>query len=278
VPKELQGDFALVYHAFRRLKAHGFAPDFVIDVGASTGVWSHAAKSIFPTPRFILIDPLHAQYVRLNKWYFGVNPDFEAVAAAVSDKPGEAEFKVSDDLYGSSLLDPGEHRPYELLKVPVLTLDQIAAEKHLTGRGLLKIDVQFAEHLVLAGAQQLIKQVDALVLELSLFRYAPEAMLFPEMFELVRSLGFNYCEDIGGWRSPVDGTTLQKDVLFVRDSLLVRGAIEQVKRSADESASKLTSVHQPIGVPPISAVAQASSAVKPGGCLVAVEISSRARV
>jgi len=129
VPKEVQGDFALVYHAFRRLKAHGFVPDFVIDVGSSTGVWSHAAKTVFPSPRFILVDPLHAQYIRLNQWYFSSNPDFEAVVAAVSDRPGEAEFKVSDDLYGSSLLDPGENRRYELLKVPVLTLDQKANEK-----------------------------------------------------------------------------------------------------------------------------------------------------
>ena len=198
--------------------------------------------------------------------------------AAVSDRPGEAEFKVSDDLYGSSLLDPGENRAYELLKVPVLTLDQIAAEKKLTGRGLLKIDVQFAEHLVLAGAQQLIKQVDALVLELSLFRYAPEAMLFPEMFELVRSLGFNYCEDIGGWRSPVDGTTLQKDVLFVRDSLLVRGPIESVKPSEDRPSSEPSSVHQPAGIPSISAVAEVTSSVKPGESLLEVEIPARASV
>jgi FkbM family methyltransferase len=226
VPKELQGDFALVYHAFRRLRNHGFAPDFVMDVGASTGVWSHAAKRIFPAPRFILVDPLHSQYVGLNKWYFHANPDFEAVTAAVSDRPGEAEFKVSDDLYGSSLLHPGDHRPYETIRVPVLTLDQIAVEKKITGRGLLKIDVQFAEHLVLAGAREFINQVDALVLELSLFRYAPEALLFGEMFDLVRSLGFHYCEDIGGWRSPVDGTTLQKDVLFVREHLLIRGPLE----------------------------------------------------
>lgn len=278
VPQELQADrdHPLVYHALRRLKAHGFAPNFVVDVGASTGVWSHTAKSAFPTPRFILIDPLHAQYRQLNQWYFNKNPDFEVVAAAVSNKPGQAEFKISNDLYGSSLLDLGENRPYEILKVPVMTLDEIASEKHLTGRGLLKIDVQSAEHLVLAGAQQFIKQVDVLILELSLFKDTPEAMLFPEMFELVRSLGFNYCEDLGGWRSPVDGTTLQKDVLFVRDSLLVRGPIEPVM--TDESASEHTSLNNSFKVPTISSVGQASPAVKLAEPVVAAEIPSRAPI
>jgi len=172
-PKDLSGDFALLYQALRRLKRHGFSPDFIIDVGASTGVWSDSAKRVFPRARFILIDPLHSHYVRVNKWYFKRNPDFETVAAAVSDHPGEAELNVSPDLYGSSLLHPGDSRPYETLKVPILTLDQIAREKKLVGRGLLKVDVQFTEHLVLAGATQLLEQVDALLLELSLFRYAP---------------------------------------------------------------------------------------------------------
>ena len=229
-PKDLYGDFVLVYHTLRRLQRHGFLPDFVIDVGASTGVWSDTAKRIFPKARYVLIDPLHSQYVRVNKWYFKRNPDFETIVAAVSDKPGEAELNVSPDLYGSSLLRPGDSRPLETLKVPVVTLDQVARDKKLSGRGLLKIDVQFTEHLVLAGARQLLEQVDALLLELSLFQFAPQALLFPEMCELARSLGFHYYEDTGGWRSPLDGTTLQKDVLFVRDSLFVQGGRKPAQR------------------------------------------------
>jgi FkbM family methyltransferase len=251
-PKDLHGDFALVYHALRRLRRHGFAPDFVIDVGSSTGVWSDAAKRIFPNARYLLIDPLHAHYLRLNKWYFRRNPDFEAIAAAVSDKPGAAELNVSPDLYGSSLLHPGDSRVYETVKVPVVTLDQIAREKKLSGRGLLKIDVQFTEHLVLAGARQLLDQVDALLLELSLFRYAPEAMLFPEMYELVRGLGFHYYEDTGGWRSPADGTTLQKDVLFVRDRLFVQGAHKPAQRVAAVATAEPAEVSEPVGLAPVA--------------------------
>ena len=200
-------------------------------------MWSDTAKRIFPRARYILVDPLHTQYVRLNKWYFKKNPDFETIAAAVSDRPGEAELNVSADLYGSSLLRPGDSRAYETVKAPILTLDQIAREKRISGRGLLKVDVQFTEHLVLAGARQLLEQVDALLLELSLFRYAPEAMLFPEMCDLVRSLGFHYSEDLGGWRSPVDGTTLQKDVLFVRTGLFVQGSHKPADRTPIAPAS-----------------------------------------
>ncbi len=219
VPKELLGDFALVYQALRRLKAQGCTPDFVLDVGSSSGVWSDVAARVFPKARFVLVDPLQEQYVRLNSWYFKQHPEFECVGVAVSDRPGTAELSVSPDLYGSSLLRPNDLRAYESLRVPVRTLDEVAREKQLTGRGLVKIDVQFAEHLVLAGATEILPQVDVLILELSLVRYASQSMLFIDMCELLRDLGFRYYEDVGGWRSPVDGTLLQKDVVFVRNTL-----------------------------------------------------------
>lgn len=220
-PKDLWGDFILVHQALRRLNRQGFSPDFVLDVGASSGVWSDVVKRIFPTARFILVEPLLSHYMKISDWYYKRNPEFECVPVAVSDRPGEADFSVSDDLYGSSLLRPADLRSYDTLKVPVRTVDQVAREKKLSGRGLLKIDVQFAEHLVLAGAKDLLPQVDALLVELSLVRYAPQALLFPEMCELIRKMGFRYYEDTGGWRCPVDGTMVQKDVLFVRENLFL---------------------------------------------------------
>lgn len=215
-PPDLMGDNVLVFQALRRLRARGFAPDFVIDVGSSTGIWSDLVHRLFPRARFILVDPLHARYVQENNWFFRKHPNFECVPVALSDKVGEMDLGVSNDLYGSSLLRPSDLRTYEPLRVSVLTLDELARQKEVFGRGLLKIDVQFAEHLVLAGAPQLLPQIDVLIVELSLFRYSQEARLFEEMCELIRGLGFRYYEDVGGWRSPVDGTLLQKDVVFVR--------------------------------------------------------------
>lgn len=237
VPADLQGDFALVFQAFRRLKNRGFQPDFIVDVGASSGVWSDVAKRVFAGPRFLLVDPLVEEYRRHNDWFFRKNPDFELVAAALSDRAGSAELSVSPDMYGSSLVHPFDERVYASKRVPVRTLDDLAKEKGITGRGLLKVDVQFTEHLVLAGAKTFLSQVDVLLLELSLVRSAAEALLFPDMCELVRNLGFHYYEDVGGWRSPVDGTTLQKDVIFVREHLMPEREVPaEAKGPADESA------------------------------------------
>jgi FkbM family methyltransferase len=245
-PQDLQGDHILVYQALRRLRRQGFAPDFVLDVGASTGVWSDIAKRIFPDARFLLVEPLHKQHAKRCDWYFRKHPDFECVPVAVSNRVGEALINVSDDLYGSSLLRPHDFRTYEPVPVRVSTLNAVARERGLTGHGLLKIDVQFAEHLVLAGAMDLLPQVDALVIELSLVRYASQPLLFPEMCDMLAELGFRYFEDVGGWRSPVDGTQLQKDVLFVRKHLFTGPEPEAEQPRGD--AFQITESLQPAGV------------------------------
>ncbi len=222
VPRDIYPAFKEIYEALRRLKKHGFLPDFVIDVGASSGVWSHYVHGLFPTARFVLVEPLTATYgPQSNNYYATAHPEFEWVCAAASDCPGETSFQVSEDLYGSSLLAPADFRSYHSVPVQLCTLDGIAAEKQLLGRGLLKIDVQGAEHLVLEGARKLLEQVDAVALELSLLRYDARAKVMTEMIDLLDALGFRYYDDIGCWRSPVDGTLLQKDVLFLRHSFLL---------------------------------------------------------
>jgi len=220
VPKEVKGDFAALYKVMRRLKNSSFEPDFVIDIGASSGVWSHTLKQIFPLSRYILVDPLNARYSNQGgSAYARRNPTFEIVEAAVSNREGETVFHVSPDLYGSSLLTPADFRSYHEITVRVTTANQIALEKRLTGRGILKVDVQCAEHLVLEGASDLLPLVDVVVLELSLVKYAPEAKVFTEMLTIMENLGFRYYDEAGGWRSPINGALLQKDVIFLRTGL-----------------------------------------------------------
>jgi FkbM family methyltransferase len=223
-PPDLQGDHVRVYQALRRLKRQGLAPDFVVDVGASTGIWSDIAHRVFPKARFILIEPLQAQHASRCPWILARHPEFECVPVAVAEQPGRATLNVSSDFYGSSLLHPCDHRSYEPVEVQVSTLDRVAREKQLSGRGLLKIDVQFTEHLVLAGAADLLPQVDALIVELSLVRCASQPLMFPEMCDRIYELGFRYYEDLGGWRDPQTGTLLQKDALFIREDLFTQPA------------------------------------------------------
>jgi FkbM family methyltransferase len=222
VPSIIYKDYAQVYQVMRRLKGQNYHPDFVVDVGASHGIWSHTASQLFPEAQFILIDPLISRYEQAARNYYIRNiPKAELLEIAVSNQAGLLSFQVSPDLYGSSLLTPADFREYETVTVEVKTLDQVAVEKNLSGRGILKLDVQCAEHIVLEGAKIFLEQVDLVVAELSFIRYDEKALVFLEMLNLLHELDFRYYDETGEWRSQIDGTLLQKEVVFIRQDLLI---------------------------------------------------------
>ncbi len=222
-PDSLWPDFHPVYQAMRRLKQAGYAPDFVFDVGASDGIWSQTVNRIFPNARFILVEALASHYEKAGKPSAArLFPNFELAEIAMSNKTGRMSFQVSSDLYNSSLLRVSDAGTLaETIEVDVTTLDNLAAARNVSGRGMLKVDVQFAEHMVIEGGRDFISNhVDVVVLELTLERAHPEAKTFDEMILMMSELGFRYFDDAGEWRAPASGLLEQKDVLFVRRSLL----------------------------------------------------------
>ncbi len=222
VPEKIYKDYVPVYQVMRRLQGQGYQPDFVIDVGASHGIWSFTVSQLFPEARYLLIDPLTSQYEQSARDYFiGNIPIAELLQVAVSNEEGRLNLQVSADFYCSSLLNPADLRDYQPLEVVVTTIDRIAAEQQISGRGILKIDVQYAEHLVLEGAQAFLPQVDLIIAELSVIRYDQESLVISEMIHWLDQLGFRYYDETGEWRSPIDGTLLQKEIVFIRQALLV---------------------------------------------------------
>jgi hypothetical protein len=133
------------------------------------------------------------------------------------------------------LLTPADFRNYETITVAVKTLDQVATDEQISGRGILKLDVQCAEHIVLEGAKEFIAQVDLVVAELSFIRYDQDALVFNEMLNLLDQLGFRYYDETGEWRSPIDGTLLQKEVVFIRQDLLVPETSRKIENSPSQA-------------------------------------------
>ena len=141
-------------------------------------------------------------------------------------------------MYGSSLLHPADFRSYETVEVEVNTLDNLSIEKNIAGRGILKLDVQCGEHLVLEGAKNFLRQVDILVAKLSLVRYDPQALTWTETIAAIEGLGFRYYDETDEWRSPVDGTLLQKEAVFIRRDLFLP-EIGQVRRANDDRSFQI---------------------------------------
>jgi FkbM family methyltransferase len=219
-PKSLHWSMHAYFKALYRLAQTGYRPEFIFDVGASTGYWSHVASRVFPNSRFYLIEPLLDRYQQRDNNVYSLHPEFITVACAAGDKNSEMELNISPDLYSSSFLDGPEGSPDRLwnrARVTVKTLDEISSTLSISGRGLLKIDVQFAEHLVLDGATRFLEQVDVVCIELSLNSFATSKTMF-EMITKLHDLGFEYFDYAGSWRNSMTGRMIQQDTVFIRSS------------------------------------------------------------
>ena len=221
VPSDIYHDFIPVYQALGKLKIKGYEADFIVDVGCSFGIWSYTASKHYPVAKFYLIDPLMSYYSKdLRDAYQSKLKHLTLGEIALSNQNGKTRFNLAPDLYGSSLMNPADFRTYEGIEVDVKTLDTYASEQNITGRGILKLDVQCAEHLIVDGAKNFLSQVDAIVIELSLIRYDENSLVYAEMIQLMDQLGYRYFDETGEWRSPQNGVLLQKELLFTRKSLL----------------------------------------------------------
>jgi hypothetical protein len=83
---------------------------------------------------------------------------------------------------------------------------------------LLKLDVQGAEWMVLEGAQDILKRVKLIFMEVSFNTLYENSLLFSDTVIRMNQLGFNVkgIENIS--QSLIDGTFLQADVYFVRNN------------------------------------------------------------
>lgn len=222
-PTNVHWSFRDTWQMLHRIKRQGLTPDVIVDVGASTGVWSWTASTIFPEAKFVLVDPMMSRYSeQARNYYLKSFRSYELVEAALSDKCGQTEILVSNDLYGTSLLKVDERtRKCDVARVEVLTLDELARRKQLRGHTLIKIDVQYAEHLVVNGGLQFFKDhVDAVILELTIEREHPQAKTYREMLDMMSELGFTMIDEMEGWRDPQTGRLEQKDTVFFKNHLV----------------------------------------------------------
>lgn len=167
------------------LKAHGIASRGVVHVGAHYGQELEIYLACGFDP-IVLVEANPAVFSRLTRhvtfwtdWLtlleqrYGIArpPRIIAVNAAASDRQGHAAFYVAEHDPQSSLLPPNDPRIRSrgAIEVESTTLDRLLARRSIptSAIGMLSIDAQGAEALVLAGAGDLLAKVDLLLTEVN---------------------------------------------------------------------------------------------------------------
>lgn len=211
------------------LKRMGFAPTYIVDVGANVGSWSSEVKRIYPTARFVLLDADPSNAEKLRE-VCSQSRDWEYHVALLG-----AEQRDSAVFYQmgmrSSVLSEKSQLDRNTLIMPMTTLDSLVKAR----RGdsvLLKLDVQGYELAVLRGAGNLLSQAEVVILECSLIEANESAPLFADAVAFMDARGFAAYDICGHHRRPSDGALYQVDVAFAKKESLLRLPFRPWKASA----------------------------------------------
>lgn len=189
-----RADLRLVDH----LRRHGVG--LVLDVGANRGQFATELFDAGYRGRIVSFEALPGAHRELSAAAAARGPDWQvAPAMALSDRSGTVEFHVTEADTSSSMLTPTsgfvEALPQvavrETLTVPTERLD-VAAAPYITGdpRLFLKLDVQGAEGLVLAGSQQILALSSGVTIEVCTEAlYAGQTGIL-ELLALLQQQGF----------------------------------------------------------------------------------------
>jgi len=197
--------------------------DLLVDVGANTGQYVRAVRSLGYCGRVLSFEPQQAAFDQVaasarrgTGWW--------ARRFALADREGSELLRVSENSVSSSLLTirPEHLRAAPASRtlagevVPVSTLDRQLAG--MPGRALwLKLDVQGAELAVLRGGTQTLGRTVVVQAELSLAKLYEDQADWVELVGFLRERDFTMCHLLPGFRDRGSMRLLQMDGLFVRD-------------------------------------------------------------
>jgi FkbM family methyltransferase len=195
----------------------------VIDGGANRGAFTDAFLQLHRPERLVLVEAIPELAEKLRARYAG-NPAISVIAAALSDKNGEARFEINRSEASSSLLpiDPRNTAWFNrdlavarTVQVPTLTLPALMEDQRLHTIDLLKLDLQGAERFVLTGGATVLDRVRVIYTEIFFEQLYAGAWLFSEMNEFLAGHGFKLC-GLSNIVHASDGDLVQANATFRR--------------------------------------------------------------
>lgn len=172
-------------------------PNTILDIGASVGKWTKAARFVFPKSIIYSFEPIPESFKiiqDLKKYDDNLYP----FNIALSSENKRSKFYLNEFSCSSSLLKMTKiHKeafPFtkkiNIVDVECKRLDSINNIKWVKPV-LVKIDVQGTEKEVLLGAGDTIKNFDMVKLEVSFEKFYENQVMYDELFSFMKAKDFN---------------------------------------------------------------------------------------
>lgn len=198
--------------------------DIVLDVGANTGQFGRQLRSLGYTGQIISFEPLSTAYATLHELSQN-DSSWRTHNFALGDSNGSAMINIAGNSQSSSLLDmlPTHvaHAPESAYtgqeKIEIKTLDSIFSGLCPEDKNIyLKIDTQGYEQNVIKGAQESMRFIDTVQLEMSLAPLYQGELLLAGHTQLFSQLGYSMVAIEPGFEDVNSGRMLQVDGTFHR--------------------------------------------------------------
>lgn len=199
--------------SFERLRAQGFAPEVILDIGAARGTWSAECMTVFPQARYYLLDALPENEAALRA-FCAEQPRARFHIGALGAQAGEAEFRVHGDQ--SSFFDSEFDATGTKRVVSVETLDGLLEQGKIEAPDLLKADVQGFELEILRGGPRVLAKAQYVLLEVLFRQLYDGAPLAHEVIAAMGDWGFRIYDFCAYCQRPTDGELAYSDILFAR--------------------------------------------------------------
>mmetsp|Transcript_25697 Transcript_25697/g.43052 ORF Transcript_25697/g.43052 Transcript_25697/m.43052 type:complete len:240 (+) Transcript_25697:358-1077(+) len=207
-----------------KTKFHANPPKMILDVGANAGTWTTEIRAIFPSAQFFMVEAASKHDRTLRQ--VGAPYAF----AVLGDAEKEVDFYEQKTSTGNSLFREVSTAFAKVAptKRRMRTLDNLLAENNVTGPyGLLKIDTQGAEILVLKGADRTLSLTKLILLELSIIEFNKGAPRAAEVVAFLAARGFAPY-DITELHYLPNGQLFQFDMIFARlESVLLNPTVSK---------------------------------------------------
>jgi FkbM family methyltransferase len=207
------------------IKARGFHPRGIVDVGANQGEWTRLALAVFPGTPVLMIEPQDEMEPVLSRLAAEI-PACHYVKAAAGREEGELIQTIWEDLAGSSFLpDPNAEKlkAGKQRKTKVTTVDRLLSGPYAGFQpDLVKLDIQGFELEALSGAQATFGATEIFILETSLFEFMPRWPITREVIAFMSDRGYELYDITKYLRRPPDGALGQVDLAFVKSRGMFR--------------------------------------------------------
>jgi FkbM family methyltransferase len=199
------------------MAADGFSPRMIVDVGAYRGDWSRMASSIWPNASIIMIEPNREQNLQLRAVASDLHATLHCELLGAIDGE-EVQFHVMAT--GSSVLSERSDVPRKTEIRRLATLNSLLADGPPVD--FLKLDAQGYELSILDGANRVLENVHAVLLEVALIDVNEGSPILHDVLAYMHDRGFVAFDILEMHRRPLDRALCQIDVLFCREDAKFR--------------------------------------------------------